>query len=354
MSLLGPKQEQAASEHSIAVQAGGSVTITTGPSVTEIREMMGDMLRAHFSEMQGRANGTARERGTVITDRFLGKMQDEYPEGLKQAEDPDFQSALLTVQKEYARCGDDELGNLLVDLLVDRSKQPQRNILQIVLNEAMHVAPKLTSGQLATLSVIFVMRYVKVVGVRDQAHFAELLGELLSKFAGSILVNQSTFQHLAFTGCGSSQIMGSAIEDGYLENYPGIFQKGFENTNWMEEAGIGGEAIARLVGPCQNDSKLLQLNILDIEALSQAAEEFKLTPGQTELIKKEFLKNRMSTGEAGARLGELMPFMKTILEAWQSPHLRLFTLTSVGIAIAHANIKSVLEREFADLRIWIN
>jgi hypothetical protein len=41
------------------------------------------------------------QRGEAITDRFIEKLQSENPEGLKQAETPDFQDALFTVQKEY-------------------------------------------------------------------------------------------------------------------------------------------------------------------------------------------------------------------------------------------------------------
>ncbi len=81
------------------------------------------------------------------------RLHKEYAKGLENAENPDFQRALFTVQKEYALTGDDELGDLLVDLLIDRTKQDNRSLLQIVLNESLSVVPKLTNDQLAALSV---------------------------------------------------------------------------------------------------------------------------------------------------------------------------------------------------------
>jgi hypothetical protein len=59
------------------------------------------------------------------------------------------QYAVFTAQREFARSGDDQLGDILVDILVDRTKEPDRSLLQIVLNESLNVAPKLTADQLA-------------------------------------------------------------------------------------------------------------------------------------------------------------------------------------------------------------
>lgn len=51
---------------------------------------------------------------------------------------------LFSAQKEHARIGDEDLGDLLVQLLVDRTKVRDRNLVQIALNESLEVAPKLT------------------------------------------------------------------------------------------------------------------------------------------------------------------------------------------------------------------
>src|ERR1700733_3297255 len=160
--MTSSNQEQSATEGSTAVQAGGDVTIThVGLSYSEAREMMLHVFQDNFYKLAGIARDTAKARAEEVTEKFLAKLQQENPAGLSKATAPDFQYAVYTVQKEYARSGDRDLGDLLVDLLVDRSKQQQRNILQLVLNESLATAPKLTDDQLAVLAVVFLFRYTK-------------------------------------------------------------------------------------------------------------------------------------------------------------------------------------------------
>lgn len=176
--MLSKDQSQISSDSSTAIQAGGNVTVNNvGLSYSEVRDVALNVFRANFYELAGAAKETARARAEEITENFLNKLVDENPTGLGKSEDPDFQHALFTVQKEYARCGDKELADLLVDLLVDRSKQDQRNILQIVLNESLNTAPKLTEKHLASLAVIFLFKYTQHTGVVNH----QMLGEYFDR-----------------------------------------------------------------------------------------------------------------------------------------------------------------------------
>jgi hypothetical protein len=158
--MLSKDQAQNVSSGSTAIQAGGNVTIVeTGLTYADVRNIALDIFRTNFYKLAGVAKETAKVRAEEITEAFLSKLQNEHPAGLQKSNDPDFQYALFTVQKEYARNGDKDLGDLLVDLLVDRSKHEQRDILQIVLNESLKTAPKLTENQLAVLSLIFLFKY---------------------------------------------------------------------------------------------------------------------------------------------------------------------------------------------------
>jgi hypothetical protein len=156
MTMLNKNQEQTVAEGGIAIQSGGSVQIIkNGLSYEEVRAAALDVFKANFYELAGEAREIASARAEEITTKFLSQIQKEFPDGIKKSADPDFQYALFNVQKQYARNGDKNLGDLLVDLLIDRSKQEQRDILQIVLNESLETAPKLTEQQLAVLSITF-------------------------------------------------------------------------------------------------------------------------------------------------------------------------------------------------------
>ena len=202
--MSGNDQKQHVVEGSTAIQAGGNVTIAkVGLTYSEVKAVALDVFRENFYKLGKVANETAKLRAEEITDEFFAKLQEEHPNGLDRSQDPDFQYALFTVQKEYARNGDKDLGDLLVDLLVDRSKQEQRNILQIVLNESLSTAPKLTESQLANLAVIFLFRYTQSYGIGNQ----EMLGEFFDKhalpFVDKVVKNSASYQHLEFTGCGA-------------------------------------------------------------------------------------------------------------------------------------------------------
>jgi hypothetical protein len=174
-------QTQKAGDNSTNIQAG-SITVHQGVSVTEVRELALDVFRANFCELAGDARNVARRRAEEITEAFLKQLQQQYADGLRQAHDPDFQYALFTVQKEYARCGDKELGDLLVDLLVDRTKHESRSILQIVLNESLAVAPKLTPEQLSVLSLVFLFRYTTHPAIRGRQGLLSYLDRFVTPF----------------------------------------------------------------------------------------------------------------------------------------------------------------------------
>jgi hypothetical protein len=223
-------QEQLVGTGSAAIQAGRDIQITTGLSYNDVREVALDIFRANFYELAGEAAETAKNRAEQITEKFLSQLQEENPDGFQKAVDPDFQYSLFTVQKEYARNGDKELGHLLVDLLVDRSKQEQRDILSIVLNESLATAPKLTESQLAVLAVIFMLKYTQNHGIGNHEMFGAYLDANVSPFAAKLPTTTASYQHLEFCGCGSVGVLAKTLEDILGTTYQGLFVKGFDRS----------------------------------------------------------------------------------------------------------------------------
>jgi len=102
-------QTQKAGDSSTNIQAE-SIAIHQGVSLEAVRQVALDVFRVNFYELAGEAKDIAQRRAEEITEDFLRKLEQENATGLKQSQQPDFQHALFTVQKEYARCGDKELG----------------------------------------------------------------------------------------------------------------------------------------------------------------------------------------------------------------------------------------------------
>lgn len=351
--MLNKDQNQEVGDGATAIQAGGNITVTKiGLTYAEVREVALDVFRANFYKLAGAAKETARARAEEITEEFLKKLVKDNPTGLGKSEDPDFQYALFTVQKEYARNGDKELGDLLVDLLVDRSKHDQRDILQIVLNESLSTAPKLTDSHLAVVAVIFLFKYTQHLGVGNHKMFGEYLDKHLLPFASKITKNQSCYQHLEFSGCGSVGLAGNSLESILGTTYQGQFLKGFDESEIANRA-ISCGLDFRFFIPCLNDPLKFQVKANNKEALEKYLDSQGVSAEDRGKILELFDIGKMSEAEIKEKLIAIRPYMADVIETWTNSAMQTFTLTSVGMAIGHANIKRLVG-EFASLAIWIN
>jgi len=345
------KQTQKGGDNSTNIQAD-ELTVVQGMSYLEVRQVALDVFKANFYELAGKAKEVASERAEKVTEDFLQKLQKENPKGFEKSQDPDFQHALFTVQKEFARNGDADLGDLLVDLLVDRSKQEQRDILQIVLNESLSVAPKLTKDQLAVLSITFLFKYTQ--NYNNVSH--DMLGEYFDRhvrpFATSISKNPACYQHLEFSGCGSISLGSRSLQLILASTYQGLFLKGFESEE-IHKNGISISQDQRIFIPCLNENEKIQVNATSLETLPKRMNELGIPDDDKPKITSLFNLNKMDENEIKEKCIEIRPYMEGVFDVWSGSSMKNFTLTSVGIAIGHANIKRLVG-EFANLSIWIN
>lgn len=351
--MLNKDQSQDVGNSATAIQAGGSVTvINVGVTSSEARAIALDVARATFYELTGAAKDTASIRVEEITDQVIKKLEKDFPAGLQKAKDPDFQYALFTVQKEYARNGDKDLGDLLVDLLVDRSKQDQRDILQIVLNESLSTAPKLTDTHLAALAVIFLFKYTQDHRVGNHQTFGEYLDKHLFPFVLKLSKNRAGYQHLEFSGCGSVGLAGNSLEGILGTTYQGQFLKGFDLSEIASRAiSVGPDS--RFFIPCLNDMSKLQVRANSKENLEKYLDAEGVSPEDRAKIVELFDLGKMSESEIKEKVIALRPYMAEVFDIWTNSPMQTFTLTSVGMAIGHANIKRLIG-EFASLSIWVN
>lgn len=349
--MLDKKQDQAVAAGGAALQAGGDINvITSGLTALEARTIAMDVAKATFYELSGVARDIAAARVEEITNRVIEKLEKEFPAGLQKAQDPDFQYSLLTVQKEFARNGDVDLGSLLVDLLVDRSKHDQRNILQIVLNESLATAPKLTNGQLAALAIIFLFKYTQNESIGNYDLFGKYLDQYVLPFVGMLPKGRASYQHLEFAGCGTV-IYGPPLEEQIGNTYQGLFLNGFDSEE-IAARNISIGLDSNFFIQCLSDSTKIQVNALNKDALSSRIADRGLSVEDGKKILGLFDERKMPAAQIKAKIIEVRSYMVQVFDAW-TDDMQSFNLTSVGIAIGHANIKRFIG-EFGRLEIWIN
>lgn len=343
------KQEQQSGDNSTNIQAH-QCSIHTGLTYVDVKAVALDVFRSNFYELAGKAQEVAYARAEEITLEFLEKLQTENPLGLSRADDPNFQQALFTVQKEYAITGDKELGSLLVDLLVDRSKHQQRSIIQIVLNESLMTAPKLTSDQLAALALIFLFKYTGNYTVVDHHTLGNYFDRYVLPFSDKLNPSASCYRHLDYSGCGSA-LLGGGLAKLIRNNYQGLFFVGFEATEVaVREISLGIDT--RFFIPCLNNPNKLQVNALNKLLLEKSFMEHSIDPTDREKILALFIEGQNSDTEVEEKCISIRPYMENVFSVWNSSDMQSFSLTSVGMAIGHANIKRFIG-EFTTLSEWI-
>jgi hypothetical protein len=347
---MSSHQGQHVEGQSVALQAGRDINV--GLSYTEVKEIALDVYKSNFYQLSGIAAKVAESRAEEVTDAYLAKLQLESPSGFSQAQDPGFQYALYTVQKEHARSGDKDLAELLVDLLVDRTKYEPRDFIQIVLDESLNTAPKLTNSQLATLATVFYLRYTKDLGLGTHESFGMILDKYLAPLLGSITNSTASFQHLEFSGCGAIAVTEITLEQIFAVNYQGLFMKGFDSSS-IEELGPTIVNDSRLFIPCLNDQTKLQVKALSGDKLKDYLEQLQISEDVAVKIVALFDSNLMSHDEIRDKCISIRSYMTGVFEFWRNSPAKNFSLTSVGMAIGHANIKR-FAGEFGDLSIWIN
>jgi hypothetical protein len=345
-------QKQRGGKGSTNIQVDGPLSIIHGTTISEVREIAIDIFRVNFYSLKNDAEKVALKRAEEITESFLQELQEQNKESFRQANDPDFQYSLYTVQKEYARTGDKELGDLLVDLLVDRTKHENRSILQIVLNESIAVAPKLTNDQLAALSITFIFKHTIYHGIDSLDSLNNYLDIYIQPFISLLNKREACYEHLAYSGCGSIEIGSIDISNVFLQHYAGLFSKGFEK-DLIQQSKIGLTEYAPIFIPCLHDQTKIQINALNEDVLKSETERMGISLEDTNKLLDLSKKFLMKSDEVKDYLKKVRPYMDNLFDVWDNSLMKNLTLTSVEIAIGHANVKKNLG-EFTDLSIWIN
>jgi hypothetical protein len=346
---MAETQKQSSGDNSVNLQAD---KIILGASFGEIREIAQTVFEANFYKLANIAADTATQRAKEFTESFLQQLAQRQPKGSESANDPDFQYSLFTAQKEYARSGEKDLGEILADILVDRAAENGKTIKQIVLNESINTAPKLTSLHWDALAIVFLQKYVGFPWVSHISHIPILISKYYLPFISNLPTKQTCCQHMEYAGCGTVSIGSTAIEFVWKLNFGGLFQKGFSEEE-LKSVLPEGIDLSQLLVKCDRDANKLQFNILNVEKLREQLKQRGVSDQKTEQIIGFYNAHLVSDGELKDYLISIDPLMAKLFENWDKSGISHFTLTSVGIAIAHANVRRRTGMS-ADLGIWIN
>lgn len=345
-------QEQTGGDNSQNIQVAGNLII--GITESSAREIALEVYKENFIKLSDEAKNTAFIRVEELVDDFLIKLHERSPHSLQSLKEPGMQMALFTAQKEYAKTGDKDLEETLVDLLVDRAATNERDLKQIVLDESISTVSKLTTKQLDVLTLVFITTRTQNNTINNIPSFIKYLKEYFLPFLSSLTVEASTYDHLVYAG--ASSFMGIAYNKEFeqiLKNrYKGIFFNGFTKEEF--ESSVGNiEDYKSLIMRCLHFPEKFQLNCMTEELLEKEASAQGIEQTIIERLKQLYLTYVMSDKAAKEFILSTVPEMKSLMDHWESSDMNATSLTSVGVAIANANFRRKTGMPL-DLSIWIN
>lgn len=200
-------QRQEAGDGSTNYQAE-TITVVQGISYRDARDIALDVYQQNFIKLSEYAAQVALGRAEEFIDDFLGKIQSKNPALLEQMSQPSIQNSLYCAQKQYAVTGDKELKGLLLDLVVQRCEQEDRSIHQIVLDEAIELAPKLTVEQMDALTLNFIVYKTVFYDVRSHETLLEHIRHQILPFTESLKLDTSCYEHLTYLGAATIEYTG--------------------------------------------------------------------------------------------------------------------------------------------------
>lgn len=156
------RQTQRAGSESTAIQVSGDLTV--GLTYEEARAVAQDVFYSLAPQLTTAAAQQVSQRVEQFSQRLLDALH-ERDADYEPLADPDVQRRLRSAQVAYASSGDDDLGDLLVELMVQRFEESDRNRRQVILNQAIEVVDRLTSPQCDALSTIFLLWEVRAKGI---------------------------------------------------------------------------------------------------------------------------------------------------------------------------------------------
>lgn len=331
---------------------GQTVNVYQGITYTDAKEIALDVFKTNFIHLKNEAAQIAAERAEEITENILSKLNEKTPERLQEFQQPSMQDALFTAQKEYAKSGDKDLGDLLVDIIVDRAGVTKRNMLQIVLDESLLIAPKLTIEQLDTLTLNFLLVRTRRMNIRNYEDFKNYLTNFILPFTDNLTSEHEHYNYLEYLRCGQIRVGDyGKLENNLRETYKGVFAKGFTEEEFKEEF----ENIAPLTPlliPCFHDKAKLQIGVFDDETLKQRMDELSMDDATKTKLQAFFEKTTMTGNEIKDMLIQFDNRMEKVFTTWSNSSFKKFELSHVGIAIGHANYRRKTN-ETMNLSKWI-
>ena len=220
---FGNDQKIESVNQSTIVQAKGDINFN-GITAETAMEICKYVVKAELAVYTQDARVEAEKRLSDISEKTIDRITSLKEDLLHRFEEPAIQMALNETFKNYIASGNEELGENLIDLLIERLRVQDRTTEQSIIDEARNIIPKLSSN---TVSLLAIMVFSKLIFPYNKEQYDDLLlklAPLAEKFKN---INSLDIAHLKQVGCGygiSAFHVAESLEKDLLSIYDLFFR----------------------------------------------------------------------------------------------------------------------------------
>jgi len=227
--------KQEAGENSSAYQAKRDINIThQGMDYQNVKQLCLDLIHDNFPKLQEEAMKQVNENVMALASELKTEIAKKHavtdPEKLAQ---PDVQAALNEAVQGAAKKGKKADLNLLASLVASRIDRGNSDLLDITIEEAIRLTPKLTREHINFLSVKhFVSNMSIQVPNVAFGHLEQFASPVLAAFERNCVLSVPNIQYLAGVGVlDFNPVFGHDAYDIQFKSYPSLS----ENTQEFKE-----------------------------------------------------------------------------------------------------------------------
>ncbi len=328
-------------------------TVNYGCSYTEVKDICTIVLENKLNDYKLDALNVVNQRiddfsKSVHSDMaVLGVDIEELKEKLS---DPAIQFDFRKAELEFAKKGTEELKLMLSNILITKIKNGTNDLLDLVLSEAIDVAPKLLLKHIRTISLLFIITRTKWLDVYDLNIFINGLNSYIIPLLDNISDKRSDYLHLCYTGVAeTAAVIPFNILKCWRNNYAMAFSKGFDIPNGSAIEAISKKCPTHFM-KCPNNPSKFQFCFSTKEDLNSELGK-NLNPSELKICSDLFDNSLMSEDEIKTLVINRVPKVEELFGLWEGNISRL-SLTSVGIVLSIQYLKQITDLYY-DYSIWI-
>lgn len=195
---FGNDQKIESVNQSTIVQAKGDINFN-GITAETAMEICKYVVKAELAVYTQDARVEAEKRLSDISEKTIDRITSLKEDLLHRFKEPAIQMALNETFKNYIASGNEELGENLIDLLIERLNVQERTTEQSIIDEARNIIPKLSSN---TVSLLAILVFSKLIFPYNKKQYDDLLLKLAPLVERLKNISSLDIAHLKQVGCG--------------------------------------------------------------------------------------------------------------------------------------------------------